>query len=104
MNHIDNSPGVERAKIINREDHNISRKLISPNALKVLYRLGEGNFDGYLVGGCVRDIMLGKKPKDASIDSMKTLKSEVSKIKNAKSKVTKSTTRNAGNILLIRLK
>ena len=84
MNHIDNSPGVERAKIINREDHNISRKLISPNALKVLYRLGEGNFDGYLVGGCVRDIMLGKKPKDFDVATNATPEQVRSLFKNAR--------------------
>ena len=84
MNHIDNSPGVEKAKIINREDHNISRKLISPNALKVLYRLGEGNFDGYLVGGCVRDIILGKKPKDFDVATNATPEQVRSLFKNAR--------------------
>ncbi|MFT6094400.1 MAG: poly(A) polymerase [Pseudohongiellaceae bacterium] len=84
MNHIENSPGFEKAKIINREDHNISRKLISPNALKVLYRLGEGNFDGYLVGGCVRDIMLGKKPKDFDVATSATPEQVHSLFKNAR--------------------
>ena len=84
MNHIENSPGFEKAKIINREDHNISRKLISPNALKVLYRLSEGNFDGYLVGGCVRDIMLGQKPKDFDVATSATPEQVHSLFKNAR--------------------
>jgi len=84
MNHIENSPGFEKAKIINREDHNISRKLISPNALKVLYRLSEGNFDGYLVGGCVRDIMLGQKPKDFDVATSATPEQVSSLFKNAR--------------------
>jgi poly(A) polymerase len=84
MNQIENSPGFEKATIINREDHNISRKLISPNALKVLYRLSEGNFDGYLVGGCVRDIMLGKKPKDFDVATSATPEQVRSLFKNAR--------------------
>ena len=57
----------------------MSRQLISPNALKVLYRLNKGGFDAYLVGGGVRDILLGEKPKDFDIatnatpDEVKTL-------------------------------
>jgi poly(A) polymerase len=84
MNHIENSPGADKANIINREDHNISRKLISPNALKVLYRLGEGNFDAFLVGGCVRDIMLGKSPKDFDVATSATPEEVRSLFKNAR--------------------
>jgi len=40
---------------------------MSPSALKVLYRLNKGGFDAYLVGGGVRDILLGLKPKDFDI-------------------------------------
>ena len=40
---------------------------MSPNALKVLYRLNKSGFDAYLVGGGVRDILLGLKPKDFDI-------------------------------------
>lgn len=84
MNHIDDAPGVEKAKLISREDHNISRKLISPNALKVLYRLSEGNFDAYLVGGCVRDIMLGQKPKDFDVATSATPEQVRTLFKNAR--------------------
>ncbi len=54
-------------EIIPRSGHNISRKLISPNALKVLYRLKEASAEAYLVGGGVRDILLGEYPKDFDI-------------------------------------
>lgn len=84
MNHIEDSPGADKANIINREDHNISRKLISPNALKVLYRLGEGNFDAFLVGGCVRDIILGKRPKDFDVATSATPEQVRSLFKNAR--------------------
>jgi poly(A) polymerase len=49
--------------VIPREQHNISRKDISENALKVLYRLNKAGYEAYLVGGGVRDLLLGKKPK-----------------------------------------
>jgi poly(A) polymerase len=49
---------------IQRTDHPISRKMLSPNALRVLYRLKDNGFTAYLVGGCVRDLLLGREPKD----------------------------------------
>lgn len=55
------------AKIIPRADHNISRNEISGNALKVLYRLKEAGYRGFLVGGAVRDLLLGLHPKDFDI-------------------------------------
>ncbi|HID83269.1 MAG TPA: polynucleotide adenylyltransferase PcnB [Chromatiales bacterium] len=54
-------------RIIPRAEHHISRSQISPNALKVLYRLHENGYDAYLVGGGVRDLMLGREPKDFDI-------------------------------------
>ena len=45
----------------------MSRSDISDNALKVLYRLHNNGFQAYLVGGCVRDILLGKEPKDFDV-------------------------------------
>ena len=55
------------ARIIPRSDHTISRSGISPNALRVLYRLREGGFQAFLVGGCVRDLLLGIEPKDFDV-------------------------------------
>ncbi len=54
-------------RIIPREQHNISRKNISKAALRVLYRLNEAGFDAYLVGGAVRDLLLGGHPKDFDV-------------------------------------
>lgn len=53
--------------MIPRDKHPISRKDISPEALKVLYRLHNNGFDAYLVGGCVRDLLLGIQPKDFDV-------------------------------------
>lgn len=53
--------------IIKRRQHELSRKHISENALKVLYRLQKAGFSAYLVGGSVRDVLLGRRPKDFDI-------------------------------------
>ena len=50
-----------------RADHTLSRKHIPASALNVLHRLHESGFAAYLVGGCVRDLLLGLKPKDFDI-------------------------------------
>jgi poly(A) polymerase len=54
-------------RIIPRSDHAISRSHISPNALRVLYRLRDAGFMGFLVGGCVRDLLIGIEPKDFDV-------------------------------------
>ncbi len=54
-------------RIIPRDEHGISRKLISQNALRTLYRLHDNGFIAYLVGGCVRDLLMGRTPKDFDI-------------------------------------
>jgi len=54
-------------RVLARADHTISRAAMSPNALKVLYRLHGAGFLAYLVGGAVRDLLLGRKPKDFDI-------------------------------------
>jgi len=53
--------------IIPRAEHGVSRKAISPNAVKVLYRLKDAGFAAYLVGGGVRDLLLGGHPKDFDV-------------------------------------
>jgi poly(A) polymerase len=50
-----------------RSEHCISRSQISDNALKVLYKLKKEGYDAYLVGGCVRDLLLGREPKDFDV-------------------------------------
>ena len=54
-------------QIIPRDNHPVSRKDISSPALKVLYRLNNSNYQAYLVGGGVRDLLLGLHPKDFDI-------------------------------------
>lgn len=56
-----------KALIVPREEHSVSRKSISSNAHKVLNRIHEAGFSAYLVGGGVRDALVGLKPKDFDV-------------------------------------
>ncbi|MSR11733.1 MAG: polynucleotide adenylyltransferase PcnB [Gammaproteobacteria bacterium] len=67
MNTLAALPGADQAKIVERDQHCISRHNISPNALKVLYALRDAGFYAFLVGGGVRDLLLGGTPKDFDI-------------------------------------
>ena len=53
--------------IINRNEHALSRKEMSEHALKVLYRLKKAKYESFLVGGGVRDLLLGLHPKDFDV-------------------------------------
>src|SRR4026208_1628452 len=53
--------------VIARSEHSISRRDIDPDALKVLYRRHEHVFVAYVVGGSVRDLLLGRRPKDFDV-------------------------------------
>jgi poly(A) polymerase len=63
---FDNTP---IPRIIPRSEHPVSRKNIDREALKVLYRLRDAGYVAYLVGGGVRDLYLGKTPKDFDIST-----------------------------------
>ena len=54
-------------RIIPRSEHTISRSHISQNALRVLYKLRDAGYMAFLVGGCVRDLLLGIEPKDFDV-------------------------------------
>ena len=54
-------------RVIPREAHTLSRRDVDSDALKVLYRLRQGDHVAYLVGGSVRDLLLGRRPKDFDI-------------------------------------
>jgi poly(A) polymerase len=65
--HSPESGSTENPLIVPRDEHPISRANISSNALKVLYRLKEAGYQAFLVGGAVRDLLLGLEPKDFDI-------------------------------------
>jgi len=58
---------VPEPRVLPRPEHRISRKDLSEAALKVLYRLSKAGYTAYLVGGAVRDLMLGRRPKDFDV-------------------------------------
>ena len=53
--------------ILGPDQHGLKREMISPEALRVLTRLDEAGYKAYLCGGGVRDLLLGRKPKDFDI-------------------------------------
>ncbi len=59
--------GAPAPVIVARADHPISRSMIASSALKVLYRLKDAGYQGFLVGGCVRDLLIGREPKDFDV-------------------------------------
>ncbi len=58
------SPQID---VISASEHGISQADISKQALDVLLRLKDAGYDSYLVGGCVRDLILGYEPKDFDV-------------------------------------
>lgn len=60
-------PFRREPRILSRSEHNISRSNIADAALKVMYRLRNAGFKAYLVGGSVRDLLLGREPKDFDV-------------------------------------
>ena len=63
---------VPTLSILPRDRHTISRRHISDNALKVLHRLNSHGYQAFLVGGCIRDLMLDLHPKDFDIATSAT--------------------------------
>lgn len=59
-------------RVISRQEHKIQPRLVSPNACKVVARLQEGGFAAYIVGGSVRDLLLGQEPKDFDVSTNAT--------------------------------
>jgi poly(A) polymerase len=68
---VEESAGVQGGGagplILPRSEHCISRRDIDPDALKILFRLQRLGFTAYLTGGAVRDMLLGRRPKDFDI-------------------------------------
>lgn len=62
-----NGKPIKKANIYTAEEHGLSPNKIDPDALKVIKQLREYGLEAYIVGGAVRDLMLGKTPKDFDI-------------------------------------
>ena len=55
-----------------RQKVKFDKKLLDQDALKILKKLNKSGHETYLVGGCIRDILLGHKPKDFDIATSAT--------------------------------
>ena len=67
MTHVTQIPEAGQPVVLPRAEHGISRKSIDENTLKVMYRLSRQGYKAYLVGGGVRDLLLGRTPKDFDV-------------------------------------
>ena len=55
---------VQKALIYTKEEHGINIELIDPDAIRIISHLRNYGYEAYLVGGAVRDMIIGKTPKD----------------------------------------
>lgn len=62
-----NGRPVKKAVVYTQTEHLISNKNIDPDALQIINRLRDAGFTAYIVGGAVRDMLVGNKPKDFDI-------------------------------------
>jgi len=64
---MDDSVPIKSPVVLPRAAHAISRKMFSPGTVDVLYRLNQAGYTAYIAGGGVRDLLVGKSPKDFDI-------------------------------------
>ena len=59
-----NTPKKDFKHSIKASMHGITPRMFNRNALTVVEKLQRQGYEAYVVGGCLRDLLLGKKPKD----------------------------------------
>lgn len=64
---VDDFLKYPEGKRIYREFHPIRNHMMDPSGLKIIQRLVRNKFKAYFVGGCIRDLLLNKTPKDFDI-------------------------------------
>jgi len=64
---VKDAPSNSEPEILGPEQHGIDPKMVSSNAVRVTSTLQEAGFEAFVVGGAVRDLLLGVKPKDFDI-------------------------------------
>lgn len=67
LNNNNSTTADRQHSVLGRDQHCISRKNISSGCLRVLYTLNDAGYQAYIVGGAVRDLLLGKNPKDFDV-------------------------------------
>ena len=63
---------IKKPQIISADEHGIAVRQLCPSATEVVRRLQEASFDSYIVGGSVRDLLLGRVPKDFDVATVAT--------------------------------
>ena len=58
---------IKKAVVYTKSEHFISNKKIDPDALQIINRLRDAGYTAYIVGGAVRDLIVGNLPKDFDI-------------------------------------
>jgi len=61
------NPGAQEPRIYGPEEHGIPSEAMDPDAVKVVRRLRQGGYIAYIVGGAIRDLLLGIPPKDFDV-------------------------------------
>jgi poly(A) polymerase len=61
------SPKFGQRRVISEQDHGIDHTLVDERAMNVVRTLQERGFEAYIVGGAVRDLLVGLKPKDFDV-------------------------------------
>jgi poly(A) polymerase len=65
----DNGKLIKQAEVYTREEHRIDHRKLDHDAVKIVRRLQKAGHEAYIVGGAVRDLLLGKDPKDFDIST-----------------------------------
>lgn len=58
---------VQKALIYTKREHGIQKEMLDPEAVRIITHLRNYGYEGYIVGGAVRDMLIGKTPKDFDI-------------------------------------
>jgi poly(A) polymerase len=57
----------KKPRVVTKEEHGIDRTLVSPFAISVCQKLTQAGFKAFIVGGAVRDLLIGHTPKDFDV-------------------------------------
>ncbi len=71
-------------EVLGSSQHALQREQISRNAVNVVERLQQAGYQAFLVGGCVRDLLLGITPKDFDVATSATPEQVRAEFRNAR--------------------
>ncbi|GFM89782.1 poly(A) polymerase I [Pseudomonas cichorii] len=71
-------------EVLNSSQHSLQRSQFSRHAVNIVERLQNAGYQAYLVGGCVRDLMLNIEPKDFDVATSATPEQVRAEFRNAR--------------------